>query len=107
MNLHHILLAMAFQCAPSSLWADLYIICEDQAYVVNVVVINLIRETVATSVINQHVSAVAKLSIKICKYRGLHKGHHFIPMAMEVHDTPKHDMDRFIKECVCLFQDRQ
>ncbi len=28
-------------------------------------------------------------------------------MAMEVHNTPRHDMDRFIKGCVRLFHDRQ
>jgi len=28
-------------------------------------------------------------------------------MAMEVHGTPMHDMDRFIRECACLFHDRQ
>jgi hypothetical protein len=27
-------------------------------------------------------------------------------MTMEVHGTPMHDMDRFIKECVCLFHDK-
>jgi hypothetical protein len=44
---------------------------------------------------------------KVCKYRGFHEGHHFILMAMEVHDIFKHDMDHFIRECVCLFHDRQ
>jgi hypothetical protein len=28
-------------------------------------------------------------------------------MAMEVHGTLEHDMDRFIKECACLFNDKQ
>jgi hypothetical protein len=28
-------------------------------------------------------------------------------MAMEVHSTLGHDMDRFIKECACIFHDRQ
>jgi hypothetical protein len=28
-------------------------------------------------------------------------------MAMEVHDTPKHDMDCFIRECACLFHNRR
>ncbi len=39
---------------------------------------------------------------KIHKYRKLHEGHHFIPMAMKVHNAPRH----FIKECVHLFHDR-
>jgi len=34
------------------------------------------------------------------------EGHHFIPMAMEVHDTFRHDMDRFIKECAHLSHTR-
>jgi hypothetical protein len=33
------------------------------------------------------------------------KGHHFIPMAMEVHNAPKHDMDHFIKEYPRPFHD--
>jgi hypothetical protein len=43
---------------------------------------------------------------KIHKYKRFHEGHHFIPMAMEVHNAPKHDMDHFIKECARLFHDR-
>jgi hypothetical protein len=58
------------------------------------------------SLVNQQVQ-LAKLSAitKIHKYRGLHEGHHFILMAMEVHDTLGHDMDGFTKECACLFHD--
>jgi len=44
---------------------------------------------------------------KMCKYKRLHEGHHFIPMAMKVHGAPRHDMDHFIKECARLFHDRQ
>jgi hypothetical protein len=33
----------------------------------------------------------------------LHEGHHFILMAMEVHNAPR----CFIRECVCLFHNRQ
>jgi hypothetical protein len=43
---------------------------------------------------------------KICKYRRLHEGHHFILMAMQVHDALKCDMDHFIRECGHLFHDR-
>jgi hypothetical protein len=62
-----------------------------------------------SSVINQLACVAMKLSTiaKICEYKGLREGHHFISMAMEVHDTPRHDMDRLIKECACLFHDRQ
>jgi hypothetical protein len=59
---------------------------------------------VAVSVINRLVSANAKLSTitKIRKYRRIHEMHHFISMAIEVHDTPKRDMDCF----PCLFHNR-
>jgi len=62
-----------------------------------------------TSVISRPASAAAKFNTiaKICKYRGVHEGHHFIPTAMEVHDAPGHDIDCFIEECVHLFHDRQ
>jgi hypothetical protein len=44
--------------------------------------------------------------VNIHKYKGLHEGHHFISMAMEVHDAFECDMDHFIKERVRLFHDR-
>jgi hypothetical protein len=52
--------------------------------------------------------AVVKFSgiVKICKYRELHEGHHFISMVMEMHDAFWHDMDRFIRECARTFHDR-
>jgi len=55
------------------------------------------------NVINQLAGAVVKLNdiAKICKYIGLRDGHHFILMTMEVHNAPRRDMDRFIKECAC------
>ncbi len=40
--------------------------------------------------------------VKIHKYKGLHEGHHFIPMAMELHNAFERDMDHFIKECARL-----
>jgi len=61
----------------------------------------------ALSVISQPTNGVAKLSVitKIHKYRKFHDHdeHHFIPMAMKVHNTPRHDMDPFIKVCARLF----
>jgi hypothetical protein len=68
----------------------------------------LTHETVASNVISQLVGVAAKLNViaKICKYRGLHEGLHFIMMAMEVHVAFGRDMDRFIKKCYCLFHDR-
>jgi hypothetical protein len=44
---------------------------------------------------------------KIYKYKGLHEGHHFILMAMEVYGAHGRDMDHFIRECACLFHDKQ
>jgi hypothetical protein len=60
---------------------------EDQVFVADVMVINPTQETMASSVITWLASVIAKLSAiaKIRKYRELHEGHHFIPMAMEVH----------------------
>jgi hypothetical protein len=61
------------------------------------------------NVINRSTSAIVKLSVivKIHKYRRLHEGHHFILIAMEVHNTFEHDMDHFIKECAYVFHDRR
>jgi hypothetical protein len=74
-----------------------------------VVVTNPTWETMALSVISRPTGVIAELNdiINICKYKGLHEGHKFIPMAMEVHSAPRHDMDRFIKACTCFFHDRQ
>jgi hypothetical protein len=73
-----------------------------------VVVINPTQKTVASSVISQPIGVAMELNtiVRICIYRELHEGHHFIPMVMEVHGTLGHDMDRFIKECACFFHDR-
>ncbi len=69
---------------------------------------NPTQETMSLNVINRSTGVVAKFDIipKICNYKGLHEGHHFIPMTMQVHNTPEHDMHRFIKECACLFHDK-
>jgi hypothetical protein len=74
-----------------SLQADLYMTHEDYVFVVNVVVINPTWKMVAMNVINLPTSAVSKLSaiVKICKYKKLHDGRHFIPMAIEVHGVPQ------------------
>ncbi len=72
-------------------------------------VIDLTWEMVVLSVISRPAGAVAKFSTiaKFCSYKKLHEGHHFIIMAMEVHDALWHDMDCFIKECVCFFHDKR
>jgi hypothetical protein len=76
-------------------------ICEDQVFVANVVVIDSTQETVTMSVINQPTNAAMKLNTitKIHNYRRLREEHHFIPMSMEVHDAFECEMDCFIKEC--------
>jgi hypothetical protein len=62
---------------------------EDQVFITNVVVTNLTQEIVVLSVISQSTCAIVELNAnaKICKYKGLHERHHFIPMAMEVHSN--------------------
>ncbi len=77
-------------------------------FVANVVIIDLMQETMASSIISRPADVATELNAiaKICKYKGLHERDHFIPMAMEVHNTPEHDMDHFIRECACLFHER-
>jgi hypothetical protein len=81
---------------------------KDQVFIVDMVVTDSMWEVVASSVISQPTCVVAKLNTiaTIHKYRGLHEGHHFIPMAMEVHNALECDMDCFIKECVRLLHNR-
>jgi hypothetical protein len=64
---------------------------------------------VAFSVIGWPISSIVKLNTiaYIRKYKRFHEGHQFILMAMEMHNTPKHDMSHFIKECACLFHNKQ
>jgi hypothetical protein len=68
---------------------------KDWVFVVDVVVIDLMWKMVALSVINRLAGAIVKFNaiVKICKYKRFHEGRHFIPMAMEVHDTFGRDMD--------------
>jgi hypothetical protein len=82
---------------------------KDQIFIIDVMVINLTWAMVVLSVISWPIGVVTELNAiaKICKYRGFYEGHHFIMMAMEVHGTPRCDMDCFIIECVCLFHDRR
>jgi hypothetical protein len=56
-------------------------------------VINPTLETMVMSVISQLINVIAEFItiFKIRKYRGLHEGHNFILMAMEMHNTPRHD----------------
>jgi len=91
------------------LQVDLYMTRKDQVFVVNVMVIDSTQETLASSVISPPIGAIVEPSaiVKIHKYKRLQKGHHFILMAMEVHGALEHDMDRFIREFVHFFHDRQ
>ncbi len=68
-------------------------------------VTDLTQKMVAMSFISRLTGLTAKLNAiaKIRKYRNFHEGHHFILMAMEVHDAPQSDMDRFIKKHVLVF----
>jgi len=82
---------------------------EDQVFVVNVVVTDPTWEMVAMSVISWLVGVIVEFNVivKIRKYKGLHEGHHFILMAMEVHGAPGCDMDCFIMDYVYLFHNRR
>jgi hypothetical protein len=91
-----------------SLQVNLYMTQKDHIFIVDVMVIKPTQETMVLNVITQPTCVVIELSviIKVCKYKRFHKGHHFISMAMEVHDTPMCDMNHFIRVCACLFHDR-
>ncbi len=78
------------------------------------VVIDPMWEMVAFSVISQPVGVVAELSAiaKIHKYKGFMKGTILFqwPWRCTTHggaQAPKHDMFCFIRECACLFHNRQ
>ncbi len=81
---------------------------KDQVFLANLMIIDLTWEMMAMNVISRLVGVIVELNsvVKIRKHKGFHEGHHFISMAMEVHDTHEHDMDYFIKECVHFFHDR-
>jgi hypothetical protein len=87
-----------------SLQVDFYMNHKDHIFVTNVVVNNMTWEIVVLNVISRPTCAIAELSniAKIRKYKGLHEGHHFILMALEVGDALEHDMDCFIKEFACF-----
>jgi hypothetical protein len=72
------------------------------------VVIDPTWKTVTLSVITWLVGAILKLNaiVKFRKYKGLHEGHRFILMAMEVYIAPWRDMDHLIRECAHLFHDK-
>ncbi len=62
-----------------------------------------------TSVNSQQTNATMEFNniAKIRKYKEFHEGHHFIPMAMKMHDILEHDMDHFFKECAHLFHNER
>jgi hypothetical protein len=82
---------------------------EDQVFVANVMVTNLTWEIVTSNVISQSANVAMKFNIiiKIRKYRRLHEGHHFIPLALKLNNTLERDMDHFMKECAYLFHNRR
>jgi hypothetical protein len=66
-------------------------------------------ETVASNVISWPTCVATKINAiaKIHKYKGLYEEHHFILMAMEVHNAPKHNINHFIKECARFFHNKR
>jgi hypothetical protein len=81
---------------------------KNQVLIVNVVVTHLMWETMALNVITRLVGADGEFSaiVKNRKYKRFHERHHFILMAMEVHNAFRNDMDHFMRECACLFHNR-
>jgi hypothetical protein len=81
---------------------------KDQVLIVDTAIIGPMQETMVLNVITWPIDVIAKLNAiaKIRKYRGHHEGHHFIPMAMEVHGALERDMNCFIWECAHLFHNR-
>jgi len=92
----------------ASLGVDLYMTCENYIFVADVIVTNVTWKIVVTNVINRLASAIAKLNtiVKIYKYKKIDEKHHFIPMSMNVHGTPRCDINCFIRECVRFFHNR-
>jgi hypothetical protein len=82
---------------------------DDHVFIADVMVIDMMKKMVASNLISRpkNVAIEFKASVKIRKYKGLHEKYHFIPMAMEVNGTPRHDMDYFIMECAPLFHNRR
>jgi hypothetical protein len=62
---------------------------KNKIFIVNVMIIDLMWETMISNVISQ-TRVIVKLSaiIKIRKYRRFHERHHFILIAMKVHGAP-------------------
>jgi hypothetical protein len=81
-----------------SLWIDIYMTWENQIFIVNMVFTNPTWETMASSVITWPIGVATKLNViaEIYKNKRLHEGHHFIPMAMEVHGAFGHDINHSI-----------
>jgi hypothetical protein len=66
------------------LQANLYMIHEDQVFVVDVMVTNPTWETVVTSVINWTIGVDVKFNaiVKIRMYKRFHEAHRFVMMVM-------------------------
>jgi hypothetical protein len=66
------------------------------------------QKMIALNVISRPIGAIAKLNtiIKICKYKRLKEGQHFISMTMKVHNALGHDMDCFIRDYAYFFHDK-
>jgi hypothetical protein len=87
---------------------DFTLTLDQSGVATDVMVTNLTWDTIISNVISQPIGVIAKFNaiIKIHKYGKLQKGHHFIPMTMEMHDTLGCDMDCFIRQCAHLFHNR-
>jgi hypothetical protein len=77
-------------------------------FITDVVVINLMWEIVASSVISRPAGATTKLNaiVKIRKHKGFYERHQFILMATKVHGAHGCDIDCFIRECAYFSHNR-
>ncbi len=105
----HIIWRQQWYAFMSRVSLQVYMIQKDKVFIADVVVIDPMQETMASSAITRPIGATMELNviIKIHKYKGFREGHHFISMAMDMHDTFEHDMDHFIRDCARFFHDRQ
>ncbi|KAG6551070.1 hypothetical protein Mapa_007305 [Marchantia paleacea] len=82
---------------------------EDQVTVADVVVTDPTRDTVSEGVIT-HLPGWATsgaAAAKVSKYRGMQRGHLFVPLALELYGAMDTDFDMFVRECARAYHTRR
>ncbi|KAG6542682.1 hypothetical protein Mapa_015917 [Marchantia paleacea] len=88
--------------------ADLYLVREDQVTVADVVVTDPTRDTVSEGVITHPPGwAASGAAVKVSKYRGMQRGHLFVPLALELYGAMDTDFDMFVRECARAYHTRR